>query len=278
MTDPEQSPRPSSEARARPASLRSAPSPSPQAEAPSPLSLHEESTIKPQRPRPFQPLFTLVSDNTATRATPQTHHPTVHYVFSDDDPDELVQALAAHREALPSAPTSHGGSRGGVAERAILLDLVARADGEPGYEVAWASSLSGDWAVTGASVARIDGAEADAAHAGSDGGGTGALMLRIEGLSIENSATPGGGKTPSPNDGELHSSDGSGANRDPTDEYAALVDEFEKRMGVLKKVVGVSEERQRKIAEAEALEEQEGDETQVPDQQVPDVDEDGGGD
>ncbi|KAI0170724.1 hypothetical protein BJ166DRAFT_494610 [Pestalotiopsis sp. NC0098] len=205
---------------------------------------------QPQAPPSFQPIYTLVN-NTSTRTT---HHPHVKYIFSDDDPDELMQALAQQHHA------NLGASASGPApdHRAILLDLTSTGDGE--LDVSWASSLSPSWAVLDAQVSRISPPSSDG------GGGNGdptaspssqkkpdRLMLRIEGFD-------GGSLT---SDSELRLSDernrlgsgsgsGSSSHQRPTEpeDYNALVDEFDKRMSLLKKVVDAGEERRNKVARA----------------------------
>ncbi|ETS81820.1 hypothetical protein PFICI_06822 [Pestalotiopsis fici W106-1] len=199
---------------------------------------------------PFQPIYTLVN-NTSTRTT---HHPRVKYIFSDDDPDELMQALAQQDHA------NLGESASGPApdHRAILLDLTSASDGT--LNVSWASSLSPSWAVLDAQVTKIS-------PPSSDGGGNSdptasptqkkpdRLMLRIEGID--------GGSLAS--DSELRLSDeksrlgssgsasGSGQRVTETEDYNALVDEFDKRMSLLRKVVDAGEERRRKVAEGTGL-------------------------
>ena len=233
-----------------------------------PPALPDESTIKPGPVRParprFQPLFTLVSDATARGGAPSTHHPRVHYVFADDDPYELARALDA---AAAGDDGSEAGSRAGAgADRAILLDLVPAADGAgPGYEVAAASSLSPDWAVTAARVDRMEGSPppSSAGAAGAEEGG--ALVLRIEGLSLAPDApSPVPAKTPSPSE-EMQSSDGSGraaAAGPPPEDYGLLMDEFDRRMGVLRKVVEVGEERRRTMSAPDADEQPVDDDAQ----------------
>lgn len=50
---------------------------------------------------PFKPLFTLIHDN----ATGQYHHPSVHYLFSDDDPEIITEA--AMRSVEGPGSSSH---------------------------------------------------------------------------------------------------------------------------------------------------------------------------
>lgn len=288
--------------------------------------------LQPQQPPPFQPLFTLVTDST-TRAT---HHPRVHYIFSDDDPDILTEALAHYgpqkQQNTLSSPSGSGTtleardrprqpSTASITtpnnERVIILDLVPKANtattttttattahsdehsaaaataasaggGGGGYDVAWASSLSSDWAVVSARISPM----ADDINASSTGAGPNAagdpdgennpqqqqLILRIEGLGLDavapsrapgtrarrsSTATATGagagaaGRRPSIEDrGDLRMSGSSGAapqgqgqgQERGREDYAAIMDEFDRRMGVLRKVVDAGMERQRRLA------------------------------
>ena len=272
MTEPDR-PGSSASRQAGEASLKpSSPSPQPPAATErGPSASHSPDAIEQQHqqgplPPQFQPLFTLVTDST-TRAT---HHPRVHYVFSDDDPDILTEALAQRHSSLTSAehePSPMHGSSGSGAppdpaqERAIVLDLVPKEDGSAGYEVAWASSLSADWAVTSAQVSRMEDDTPAAPGAQDDGAGSANLMLRIEGVGIEggsgasSASRQRGGKGASPlatgDGGELQLSTASGTRSRQAaveEDYGLLIDEFEKRMGVLRKVVSAGEDRQRKVA------------------------------
>ncbi|KAK0648851.1 hypothetical protein B0T16DRAFT_290914, partial [Cercophora newfieldiana] len=111
-------------------------------------------------------------------------------------------------------------------------------DRAPGYEVARASSLSPDWAVVSATLGRMEDTHGNlvAAH----GDGQGALMLKIEGVSVEPSPALSG-KTSTP-EGELQSS---GA-KPPLpgqvmEEYSGLLSDFDKRMAVLRRVIDAGE-------------------------------------
>ncbi|ROV95906.1 hypothetical protein VSDG_05143 [Cytospora chrysosperma] len=288
--------------------------------------------LQPQQPPPFQPLFTLVTDST-TRAT---HHPRVHYIFSDDDPEILTEALAHYgpqKQNTLSSPSGSGTtleardrprqpSTASITtpnnERVIILDLVPKATnttaatattttataahsdehsaaaatassaggGGGGYDVAWASSLSSDWAVVSARISPM----ADDINASSTGAGPSAagdpdgennpqqqqLILRIEGLGLDavapsrapgtrarrsSTATATGagaaGRRPSIEErGDLRMSGSSGAapqgqgqgQERGREDYAAIMDEFDRRMGVLRKVVDAGMERQRRLA------------------------------
>ncbi|OOQ83744.1 hypothetical protein PEBR_33358 [Penicillium brasilianum] len=60
--------------------------------------------------QPFQPFFTLIQD----AHTSDHHHPTVHYIFSDDDTDIVTEAalrsLEAQHEAVPGSRKADGRS------------------------------------------------------------------------------------------------------------------------------------------------------------------------
>jgi hypothetical protein len=208
------------------------------------------ATAEPPHP-PFAPVFTLVN-NTSTRTT---HHPHVRYIFSDDDPDVLTQALAEQHDATPDGSASEPAS----SKRAILLDLEPDAEG--GYNVAWSTSLSPSWAVLDAQLSQISPPSSDGGGGtGDEGGESGKrpkrLMLRIDGLESGSTASEGelrlssevtrqGSSTESGHSsGHKQSAKGDG------DDYASLVDEFDKRMATLRRVVNASEER-RHIARPE---------------------------
>ncbi|KAH6657113.1 hypothetical protein BKA67DRAFT_655404 [Truncatella angustata] len=201
---------------------------------------------QPQTP-PFQPIYTLVN-NTSTRTT---HHPQVHYIFSDDDPDVLTQALSQQHHAN----LNESASSPAPDQRAILLDLSQGKDGA--YNVSWASSLSPSWAVLDAQVTRIS-------PPSSDNGGNGdgipspnkkrpdRLMLRIEGVDGGSLASSGELKLPSERSGHGSGSGSgshSGQKTTEVEDYNKLVAEFENRMTMLKKVVDTGEERRNKLSE-----------------------------
>ncbi len=55
----------------------------------------------------FHPFFTLIEDT----VTNEHHHPTVHYIFADDDTDIITEAALRSLEVLdPSQPTAQGQS------------------------------------------------------------------------------------------------------------------------------------------------------------------------
>lgn len=167
----------------------------------------------------------------------------MHYIFADDDPEVLTAALAHHHRGAYDDNDEEGESQ--PPDRGVLLDMEPTADGS-GYHVACASSLTADWAVTSARVSRTEG----------DGGGVAAglgsnLVLKIEGLSIEPSPGPLGKASTS--ETEVQSSGGSpGRQRQPApaaEDYADLLQDFEKRMSTLRKVVEAAAARQRAIGD-----------------------------
>ncbi len=190
-------------------------------------------------PPPFSPLFTLLTSTSHPSNRQTIQYPIVHYIFADDDPEILTAALAHHHggadphndpDAEPNAPP----------DRAVLLDMERVADGS-GVEVAWASSLTPDWAVASAHVSRME------AGGGGGGGGVaigpgGNQVLKIEGVSIEpSSGLFGGRKAPAP-DTETPAPPA-------PEEYADLLQEFDKRMATLRKVVEAAGARQRALGD-----------------------------
>ena len=159
----------------------------------SPRSPHEQyedaiagqSTTAPPAPPNFQPFFTLIEDT----ITKEHFHPTVHYIFADDDTDIITEAACRalettteEDETRSQAITSYDGAaesrdlpqqQQGVKEHYLILDVQPTAS-ETGttYEVANVQSLSSDWQVLRTSIA----AAPTIAEEGDEG-----LMLRIEG-------------------------------------------------------------------------------------------------
>jgi hypothetical protein len=214
-------------------------------------------TTTPDHP-PFAPVFTLVT-NTSSQTT---HHPHVRYIFSDDGPDVLTQALADHDPGLDDSsddPTS-------VNHRAVILDLARNPDGA--YHVSWASSLSPSWAVLNAQLNQTSPPSSDGGGGGNDNEGPDdharpkRLMLRIEG--IESGSTGSEGELRISGEASRQgsaSNSGSGSaqkERERTDgeDYGSMVDEFERRMALLRKLVDDGEERRRKVAAVSATPEE----------------------
>lgn len=165
-------------------------------------------------PPPFEPLFTLLTNAT----TNLTIHPRVRYLFTDDDTSVL---------STPSSP-------GAPPHRAILIDLAPTPDNSR-WVVSSASSLSPDFAVTASRLTLLR-ADADA-DPGSDAGSA-AVTLRIDGVERE------------PLDMRLGSQSGSGSNNAAAikDDIEYLVDDFRRRMAVLRSVVSEGERTREALA------------------------------
>lgn len=212
----------------------------------------------------FQPLFTLVTDIT----THATHHPQVHYVFSDDDPEILTEALAryGHHASPDASSTKVSPPAAHPNERAVVLDLVPKpadnappTSSSPGYDVAWVSSLSPNWAVVTAKTSAMTEETSNSAITLDDDTAAGQrLVLRIEGvgdnaLSATSTASqvPGArARRPSLEDRDLRMSASSpsvAAQDRAREDYGAIVDEFDKRMNILRNVVDAGLERQRNL-------------------------------
>ncbi|ETI28929.1 hypothetical protein G647_01381 [Cladophialophora carrionii CBS 160.54] len=158
----------------------------------------------------FQPFFTLIEDS----VTNEHYHPTVHYIFADDDTDMITEAALRSLEVLdPSqrAAGTHGQSQtqghdadhedslnasrlpppvAGMREHYIVLDVQPQAQPPPSaqqedssgtatsaftYEVSSAHSLSAEWQVLRTSISTAP-TIGDNPSAEDEG-----LMLRIEG-------------------------------------------------------------------------------------------------
>ncbi|KAI2468736.1 hypothetical protein F4781DRAFT_253798 [Annulohypoxylon bovei var. microspora] len=209
---------------------------------------HDHDHDQDLDPPPFAPIFTLVN-NTSTRTT---HHPHVRYIFSDDDPDILTQALAELDPGINES-TSDPALRH---TRAMILELES--DSRGGYSVAWASSLSSSWAVLDTQLSNIPAASSDGSNDGNEGGDSSGradrLMLRIEGIETSALGSEGGTSGEASRLGSGIASGGGSGHHDRErvdgEDYANIVDKFERRMTTLRKIVEAGEERRRIIAAA----------------------------
>ena len=117
-------------------------------------------------PPDFKPFFTLIEDS----ATGEHHHPAVHYLFQDDDPEDfthpILDALERHD------PPEHG------AARLVIIDVAA-----DGRTIASASSLSTDWQALKTTVSRAPSWRDDAAADAERG-----VMLTISGTEVDDVA------------------------------------------------------------------------------------------
>lgn len=123
-------------------------------------------------PPDFKPFFTLIEDP----ETGEHHHPAVHYIFADDEPEFLTDATLMaleqqqQQQHQEQTPTSQQASE--VEERFILLDLA-----EDGKTVLSTTSLSPNWQVLKASVGKAP----SLGQSEEEGSGGGNPMLTIGG-------------------------------------------------------------------------------------------------
>lgn len=128
----------------------------------------DESYIEPHDgqllpPAIFRPFFTLIEE----AETGEHHHPSVHYVFSDDDPDIITSAVveslyAEQRTEKRDVP---------MQERFVLLDVAS-----DGRTIASAQSLGSSWQISNTVVSQAP----SWTDAGPDQA-LGGLMLRVKG-------------------------------------------------------------------------------------------------
>jgi hypothetical protein len=155
--------------------------------------ISSEQTLLP--PPNFSPFFTLIEDSTSG----EHHHPFVHYVFADDDPDIVTAAsmrgLGLDDTKYMSHDAQEGGDRQvphggisedgeespvdsplpppipGVREHYLIIDL-----GADGRTVVDAQSLSPEWQITDTSIGTAPSFDETSPDQG--------YMLRIEGIEI----------------------------------------------------------------------------------------------
>lgn len=206
-------------------------------------SVTDESLLPPKN---FQPFFPLVEDGSSGEIA----HPAVHYVFSDDDPEVVTAAslreLGAGEESLNAARRAKSIEgedmaaaeeepprdilpplRPGVQERYVLVEMA-----QDGHTVLNAKSLCPDWAVTNTTVRGAP------TFDGEDPNQAGGLMMKIEGIGIDNETS---------RRREVDAAKAFGERRQVTggDNVAAmtqLVEGLRKRMGDLQKVMLGGEE------------------------------------
>lgn len=145
---------------------------------------HPGEALADFKPSITNPYFTLIEDTT----TGEHHHPSVHYIFEDDEPDLLLAASArilggnedyhspsmdkSEREEYESAllPVPPLGTE----ERYIIMNMAS-----DGYTVESAHSLSSNWQISDVNVGEAPTWDEDT----SDTQGKG-LMLGIRGSGL----------------------------------------------------------------------------------------------
>lgn len=112
------------------------------------------------------PFFTVIHDTT----TGEHHHPHVHYVFSDDDPDVITNAIL--RTLDPDGTAAQTPTSATVSDdRYVIIDLAA-----DGQTVLSAKSLDPNWQILGTSVTVAP--TFDESSTTDEAG----MMLRVEGV------------------------------------------------------------------------------------------------
>ena len=118
-------------------------------------------------PPDFRPFFTLIEDP----ETGEHHHPSIHYIFSDDNPDFLTSTVvdAMDQEQAGTSSEQKGDNN---RERMILLDIAP--DGKTVNEV---QSLSPHWQILRTTVGQAPSWADEGSRKDIPG-----LMLNIQGL------------------------------------------------------------------------------------------------
>lgn len=133
----------------------------------------------------FQPFFTLISDG----VTSEHYHPTVHYVFADDEEGEELVSEGVVRALRGLEAGGSNAEPRKQKEHVLILDvdtknpyaLAAQGDlGGPTYEVTQAQSLSSEWQISNVEVTSAP--TMSQAEPGEEGDGV--FMLRIEGKGL----------------------------------------------------------------------------------------------
>lgn len=221
------------------------PPPPPNDQDPTDQHHHPPAAAAAAAPPPFEPLFTLLTNTT----TNTTIHPRVRYIFADDDPSLLLSGPEPedpHHRALvvdltPAAANPSSSSSSSSPIPPPPNDEAAAATTRGEWSVSWASSLTPDFAVTQSSISVVQQGDRD----------DGSVMLQIDGVEREVVAPGQPSNTASP-------SNSTGSGLVGKDDADALVEDFRRRMGVLKKVVGQGERRREALDRLHQHEDSEG--------------------
>jgi hypothetical protein len=118
-------------------------------------------------PPDFRPFFTLIEDP----GTGEHHHPSVHYIFSDDNPDFLTSAVVNRMDQEQPA-TSSEQQMANNRQRMILLDMAP-----DGKTIVEAQSLSQHWQILKTTVGQAPSWADEVSRKDIPG-----LMLNIQGM------------------------------------------------------------------------------------------------
>ena len=168
---------------------------------------HEEPAANDfPHPLDFKPLFTLIEDP----ETGEHHHPTVHYIFSDDDEDILTRSALEVLNKDNDAP-EEATNLDHVEERYVIVDMAP-----DGKSVTSVSSTSTNWLATKTSITQAPSWGDDAKDTNRG------LMLKISG---QESASPSNTKD-------------STIRQQQSDNLDDLVKQFSDQLASLDEVVG----------------------------------------
>lgn len=148
----------------------------------------EATTDELLAPPDFRPFFTLIEDP----ETGEHLHPSVHYIFSDDDPDFITSAVLEsleHTQHGQAVGTEHGDQTSNQ-ERLILLDI-----GPDGKTIKNAQSLSSEWQISNAVIGQAPSWSEDSSRKATAG-----LLLQIEGTESRRRDTHSDKRQPSQDD------------------------------------------------------------------------------
>ncbi|RFU27406.1 hypothetical protein B7463_g8944, partial [Scytalidium lignicola] len=228
-----------------------------------------------QQPPNFSPFFTLIHDPSTTSTI---HPSRVHYLFSDDDASDLLTSacirslnpyhpppsslvpdssqppsLASSKHLASSTNSSSSSSRkvsrgqqhkskkttgagagGEREERVLIVDMNEAGDG-----VVSATSLSPEWQIVNAEVRNAPtwgGGDENSAE-GEEEGEARKLMLRVEGVGVgAEEGVEGGGVGWRRGEKEREKEGEEGAIGE--EEMLAIMESFDRKMAVLRKIVG----------------------------------------
>lgn len=141
--------------------------PDPQEEEPPYPEPEDEEPLLP--PHDFRPFFTLIEDEAG-----EHHHPTVHYVFTDDEDTDILTNAALQTLNDSEQPQEHDEAD----ERFVVLDIDPT-----GKEVLSAKSLSPEWQSLKTHISPAP------SWGGNEEGDDRGLMLRISGQEARKEAS-----------------------------------------------------------------------------------------
>jgi len=206
-----------------------------------------ESLLPPPN---FSPFFAVIEDS----STGEHYHPSIHYIFTDDDEDLLTAAAIREQGYDDAQPVRVGRGDGdgeeeeegeemmvsplpamrpGVKERYIVIDI-----GADGQSVTEAQSMSREWQALETSVRPAPTWDEEAAAAGGAG-----LMLLVSGMEIGKSEKVGADLAK-----EIIDAAKKEVGDDPFAVLDSLVNKVEKSAGAVVKLTGLEQQEMAAVA------------------------------